>query len=328
MPFVFVDSTATGGNDGTTWADAYTSLATALEAANVAPGDKVLVSGTFNETVSITEVGEFTNPVVVAGDDRTGGAGRGNPVMFTIDGENSRTNCLDDSLADVAAYYVFKNMRCTRAVSHGLTLPLDDCDYIDCRFDNNGGRGASVDDNHAFFRCQFDNNSSHGAGNDGGVSYRYCVAFANGGNQIGASGSMAGLGCYIYALSDNNFGIGTASSVGQSYTNCTVDGSGATGTTTAFAMEGGTPTLASFVNNIAVNCAIGLDAGRDIGERAIVYNNLFFNNTTDIQDLTLGYDDARITSDPQFTDADNDDYSLSRSSPAIGTGTDAADAIQ
>lgn len=323
MAIIFAYSAAGGANNGTSWTDAYTSLNTALAA--VAAGDTVLVSGTFNETVTISVAGTVTAPVLVRGDDRSGGAGVGQPAQFTIDGQSTRANCLTTSLAsNTNAMYCFRNMTCTGATSHGVSLAaIRHVTYKNCRSHTNGGNGwLCTNSGHSFETCRADGNTAIGIeGND--IVIVGCKIHGNGGNGVLPT-AITAFSCLFY----NNTGadIECNSTSGQiSIFNCTVDGDGKTAE--GIRIDGGSHRGHCVVNTAVVGCSgtgsVGIaSTSNNIGEVAIMLNNLVNNNTSNYTNTETFT--GEVTSAPGFTNQGSDDYTLS-SGGAVDAGADASD---
>lgn len=335
MAFVFVDSAASGANNGTSWTDAWTSLATAMLAANVAPGDVLLVSGTFNETASITEAGGQTSPVVVQGDDKSGGAGAGVAADFTIDGQSTRANCLTTTLgANTNTYYVFKNMICTGATGWGVGLA--NCRAVTIkksRFHANAGGGAQLTNSGcATEECQADGNGN--ATTEFGIHLGTAgvslgdTAFNNSGHGISCNGAV------LHPLAYNNGTAGVqlaqvviVATTGGVALNVTADGNSlnnAVGVQFSASIR-----TACVVNCIMYNCdgtaGIGMKWGANLGETAISRNNLVNSNLANYSSAAT-YSGEK-TGAPQFTNVGVDDYTLASGSPAKAAGTDAGDVV-
>lgn len=325
MAIKFVDSTATGSNDGTSWTNAYTSLNTAISAANHAPGDQYLVSGTFNETVTIAEAATLGSTTIIQGDDKSGGAGVGVAADFTIDGQSTRTNCLDTSLgAGTNTYYCFKNMICTGATADGAELGnLRHITFKDCDFHNNGGYGYDGNNSgHSFERCSFYSNTSVGCRAGVSGSYVFCKFYSNGGVGCVPNGGL--LYCCLFY---NNTGIDIqdGSTAGAIYiVNCTIDGDGKTSNGIVFAnSHRGHTLLNTIVDNVDGIGGVAIDGGSsDLGEVAISSYNCVSNNTTNYNNAATFTGEQ--TTSPGFTNQASDDYTLDGTGSANGAGGDAS----
>ena len=76
-----------------------------------------------------------------------------------------------------------------------------------------------------------------------------------------------------------------------------------------------------FINNIFNSCSEDSILATTIGTNYSIHNNLFYNNGTDANGVTLGY--GNVTgSDPLFVDptATPPDFTLSSGSPALLAG--------
>lgn len=324
MAIIFVDSTATGADDGTSWTDAYPSLNTALLAANHAPGDQYLVSGTFLEVVNLAEIAAVTTPTIVQGDDKSGGAGVGNPATFTIDAESTRANCMLSGLGSVSFYYVFKDMRTTGGTGHGISLGSgDNVTFKKCRSDNNVSLGLVADNNVKFEECQFDNNDGGGMLSDDNVVVAGCVAFGNGVHQLWTNAGLF-VGCLVYEVGAGYYGI-YCDSVGLiMIVNCTIDGEN-NATNRGINAPHASSRLEVVVNNIVYDCATGIYTSRDLGESAISRSNLLNSNTADYNNFDTFTGEQ--TGAPSFTSEAGDDYTLQSGSPAKAAGYDAGEII-
>lgn len=89
----FVDKNASGLNNGTSWANAWTSFS-AINWANINPGDTLYISGgadstVYNEQLTIGKSGTLSQPIVI-----TKGKTSGHNGKVIIDGQSTRTYCI------------------------------------------------------------------------------------------------------------------------------------------------------------------------------------------------------------------------------------------
>ncbi len=320
MAIIFVDSTPTGGDDGTTWEHAYVYLNNPLSVANHAPGDQYLVSGTFNETVTLAEVATRAATTHIQGDDKSGGAGVGVAAQFTIDGEATRANCIDSALA-TAVWYVFKNMTLTGASSHGGGLSAEDnMIFMACKFNSNSGSGINCDNVTTFEECEASDNSTHGIDSDGGAVVG-CMMHRNGSNGFNGVGGVL---LFNECFSNAGTAIYLNSSGTQYIFNNTIDGD-ADDTTNGIHQDHASTQRMVVINNIIYDCATGFRADGDGGETWLSRNNLVNANATAY--VNAATFTGEVTSAPSFTDEGSQDYKLSSSSAAKAAGFDAGDVV-
>ena len=323
MAIKFVDSTASGANNGTSWANAYTSLNTAISAANHAPGDQYLVSGTFNETVAIAEVAAVTTPTRIQGDDKSGGAGVGQPATFTIDGQSTRANGYSNALGNVSLHYVIKDCRVTGCTGVGFAIGTAS-DFIvlkNCKADANGSWGFQCDNWARFENCTALNNTANGGFDaDDNCLFIGCLSQGNTGAGFsgGASlGTIVAFGCV--ASSNSGDGFLTPQDGGWVCINCTTDGDGKD-TDTGFNSSNAALLANALLNCIAYDCTTGISNGQNIGELAIGRNNLVNGNATAYSNAATHM--GEVTAAPDFVNEATGDYRLNSTSPAKATGYD------
>jgi hypothetical protein len=297
-----------------------------MNVGNVAAGDTVLVSGTFNETVNLDVPGSATATILVRGDDKSGGAGVGSPAQFTIDGASTRANCLTTALTTPNIFYCFRNMTCTGATADGVDLDtVRHVTFKNCRFTSNGTTsGAGVKCNNSYFQfelCEIDNNSLQGIdGNN--VILIGCKIHSNTAEGVLCTAVVAAF-CVFYNHSNNDVECnGTAD--GGIYINCTFDGDGKT--VSCIRMDGASHRMHTLVNNVIVGASgtggYGVECSNNLGETAISLNNLVNNNDNNYSNAETFT--GEVTSAPGFTNQGSDDYSLS-SGGAVDAGVDASD---
>lgn len=319
---IFVDSTASGANDGTSWTDAYTSLNTALLAANHAPGDQYLVSGTFNEIVNIAEVATQAAQTHVQGDDKSGGAGVGVAVQFVIDGQSTRGNCVASTL-NAAIWYVFKNMTCQNATSNGCSLSGEsNTKYVDCKCLDNGSDGLKGASHISLEGCVLTGNTGDGVQLTSG-SVIACRISSNGADGINAGQVFAAFNELFSnagtAIHMNSGISGTCFAIHN-----TIDGD-ADDTTNGIHQDAATPTRGYIFGNIVYDCATGIRADGDGLEMWTSFNNLLNANTTNY--VNAATFSGEVTGAPLFTNEGANDYTLQSGSPAKAAGMDAGQVV-
>lgn len=325
MAVIHVWSAAVGDDSGDSWANARPSLNTALEAANIAPGDILLVSGTFNETVTITEVGTPTAPVVVKGDDRSGTSQTddGAPAQFTVDGQSSRANCVTNSVSG-SIYHVWKHAKFTGATGVGFLIGVDDnITFKDCVFTANTDDGVNGDNNCRFFFCTFDTNGGNGAEVDTAACFYGCEAFSNTGASLGQIKLAAGtvFSTLVYGLANGDDGIHIDANLDAFVVNCTIDG-GNTTTSEGIVFEHAGAIPVAVINNIIYDLVTGVRNDNNLGESTGVYNNLLNSNSTaDYSGMITGTDDQ--SGAPGFISEDTN-YTPDAGSVALANGADAS----
>ena len=187
-------------------------------------------------------------------------------------------------------------------------------DFMDCRFDNNSGAGITGDNFMHFNNCQADNNMGKGFDSDVSPSFVKCVAFSNGDTGIyDASGGSKFISCLSY----ENTASQARGSTRVAVWNCTFDGGGS-----AVCLE-----LIGYENTVS-NCIFydgttGLLAENQYQLSHYSSTNLFYENDTDATNWNT--DPSDIFADPLFVDADNNDYRLQVTSPALKAGIDAGE---
>jgi hypothetical protein len=299
------------GNSGLTEALAWATIDHGMN--TVAPGDHVYVKsdGNYNELVTLDTVGSGANYIVFEGYSGT----IGDNERATIDAQNTRANCLVDSIANgLQAFYVFKNLRFTDATGNGIVVEcsslkfkncrVDSCaswgHYTygavleDCEFDNNG-EGSFYTNNHTYLGCKFSNNGNGDANGSIDTIFYGCTFF-----------SAVEYGIYVHTTANFTYVF-----------NCTFDGD-SKDTGIAFDCEFGDKQLVS-VNNLFYDNGVALR--HPIGQRCVSMNNLFHNNTSKYQLGADTYTDE-IEGDPAFIDEGANDYRLEAGSSGIFNGFD------
>lgn len=312
---IYYISAASGSdvNSGLTEALAWATVDKGMN--TVVAGDKVYVKGdgNYNEKATIDTVGSGTLPIIFEGyTSVTGDNGR-----VTIDAQNTRVNCVDDSLGVVAGHYVFKNFRFTDATNTSFNSSLFLMKFKNCRFDSAGSIGVSVGES-VFEDCEIDENGDTGLSGSNTNILLGCK-FANNIYADHDNGSNhIFYGCTFFSAGE--FGINVASPAEYMVVlNSTFDGD-SKDTTVAFDTEGGDKQLVS-VNNIFYDNGTALR--NPIGQRCISRNNLFNANTNKYQ-LGAGTYTSEINGAPVFVNEATNDYRLDNGSSGIKNGFDAS----
>ncbi|MEQ6120781.1 T9SS type A sorting domain-containing protein [Reichenbachiella sp. MALMAid0571] len=362
---LYVDKSATGANDGSSWADAYTDLQTALPLATgtkpiwVAAGtytphvsdrkgtfnipNNVVLYGGFDGTeTNLSERDVKTNVTILSGDL----LGNDNDVItdiestrqdnsyhvvsirgnaqnigidgFTISGGNANGSTSNNCATAAASQYydtrggaIYVN---PYASSHMLTATVRNC-----ILEKNTGSSVAVFS--PFTPCGVLNLAAD-------VDFESCIIRNNYSKELtamifsGSSGyTIYGKGSISNSLFYNNTSATAASCLylGAS----TANGGNTTGLD--FEMVNTTMTKNTGANGNAITM---LNAGNSKIRNSIIYGNgsatpfaVTSSGSTVTNSIVEGGQQNGIDSDPLFTDADNDDFTLTCSSPAVDAGS-------
>jgi len=313
MATYYVDSAATGANNGTSEADAWTTIDTAMN--NVIAGDKVWVkaSGNYNETATIDTAGSSGSEIIFEGYTSI----PGDNGKVTIDGQSTRANCVIEG-AVTASYYIFKNFIFTGATGRGVQIAGgDQHTYMNCEFTNNGGEGILGDNSFRFINCKFVINGGRGVQSGSSVVAIGCIFGSNTNDNVDSDSCTLLYKNVCYGVSDFNQGFdvnGCFAAVGN-----TLDGEGSASSTGLLLSTDTDPII---IDNIIYdfNIAVNVTNSPVFGGGYLTGYNLLNSNNTDYQETgeTVGYQD--VTTAPGFTDEAGDDYRLSENSPARNKG--------
>jgi len=225
-----------------------------------------------------------------------------------FDGDDTSTYCVYSAGAN--HYQNFLNCRFSQATSHGVYKLTNHWNFINCRFDNNGGDGLRMDGTTfaVHYKCLFDNNAGCGCDTGTENAFRHkwieCVFYNNG--TIGLDNSAAG----------------------SATINCIFDSNGDEG------MKDRGNTIQTFrVGNIYSNngqAGVNYETTTD----SVSFNELFYNNTVgDTEDTSGGseaiselghminYHASSSSTNPNYTDAANFDFTPKASFDGMGAGT-------
>lgn len=327
MTIYYVDGAV--GNDtnlGTSEGAGNAWATIAKAAASVLAGDLVYIkaSATYAETVNLGVAGAYNNPIFYIGYSSTI-SDRG---KVTVDG-TGQTNCLTATSAG-GIYHRFQNFIFSGATGDGVLLTADNCSWVNCEFNSNGGDGIDVDNDHYFYNCVAHSNGAYGFDTDNSTKWIGCIAHDNVGYQF-FSGQPQGVHkCIAYgpgASTSHMFGLG---SMNCHITNCIVDGGGGAGRPTGFYCSSTNDT--TVIDCIVVGCDTGVAmSNTSNASDTVSSNNLFFDNTKNwatVSGTIIGSapgfthwtSTGEVNGDPLFTDDTTADYTLTDSSPAIDAG--------
>ncbi len=317
MATYYVDGpSGNDADDGLSELDAWATIDKAMN--TVVAGDTVYAKADSNytETATIDTVGTVSATITFEGYTSTPGDGG----RATINAESTRAYCLDDALAGVAAFYVFKNFIFKGATTSNVELSVQDVIFKSCDFRSASGDGCACGSRTVFENCLFDSNGAAGVDGDGAVYVIGC-RFSNNTTE----GIETSAATFIFDCTFLGNGADAIECLGGNGTfvvvlRCTIDGTGKV-TNTGIDLGSSFWSRALIANNIIYDCTEGID-GASQGTFFNSRNNLLNNNTTDYPSSRFQTFEGEVTAAPQFEDEAGGDYSLGSSSPALDVGYD------
>jgi parallel beta-helix repeat protein len=283
----YVDPAAGGANNGTSWTDAYTSLATAFT--NAVAGDIVYcrgtetrnaaagalapsASGTYNARIQYigcnaagtARAGQFTVKSYANGDapadlyKTTSARNYLTFENFTFDGGSKwSTNSFNSTVYNYYEYFkncIFKNL--TNGFSPGS---FSRSTWVQCVFDSNTSGLNDCDQVNMFLFCKFIHNSGAGAT----TVRNYCSFF----NCLFHGNGAGGINFY-------------QNGVGNLVTNCTFDGNTGSGIYLSSQLNS-----VIYGNRFTNNTRYGIESTYDEYGTVEDYNH-FYNNTLGLKNKT------------------------------------------
>ncbi len=333
---VFVDADATGNNDGTSWANAYTSLHSALFSSpsgseiwvaegtyvpsrtftgNIAADSRdhtfrivnnIQVYGGFNGTETALNQRDWnTNPSIISGD--LGGGNKSRNIM-RFDG-NDNTTILDGFVVENGAAISGSLLHGGAIYSINASPTIKNCTFQNNSSQQHGGAIFTSGGVPQFFNCKMINNST--SLYDGGALYVTGATSTNIVNCLFDDNMAARYGGAVIVQNTN---------IGQ-INNCTfVNNTRGTGSAKAIFLSVSTGSPILYVTNcVFYNNLPG--AGNDIDRNGGSYfvtncfsdaGNLGFSNNNGLTNIISGA--------PFFTDFNNGDYSILCKSPFVNAG--------
>ena len=223
-----------------------------------------------------------------------------------FDGDDTSTYCVNSAVNN--HYQKWLNCRFSQATSHGMKKLGNYWDFINCRFDNNGGDGARLDATSfdTYYKCLFDNNAAAGVDTVTENAFRHkwfeCVFYNNG----AGGGDLNGAGGVIV--------------------NCTFDSNGEHG------LEDRGSSIQTFRsgNIYSNNTLAGVNYWTNTD--SIAFNELFYNNRHDTEDTSanadgigelghiINYTPHHANNNPEYADAANFDFTPKASFMGVDKG--------
>ena len=326
-PYYVDVTTGDDGDSGLTEALAFATLSFA--AGTVAAGELVYVKGSASYVVEdasndcvlyIDTAGGNTTGIKWEGYTTTPGDGG----LFTID---ASTNTLAYGIRFNVfgnAYNMVKNCRVTGASSAGYYSSADDRGCLwNCRADNCGSNGMTLQGNWLLVSPQSDNNTGHGISVGFYGQIVNPVAHTNTANGITASDVSVIINPLVYNNGATGDGIDISGSSQVIYGG-SIDCDNNAGANGLY--SGSARSLVAVINTILFDCGVGVSFGAANNNSIAAQNNLFYSNATDRTNFPAGDNDVAGSSDP-FTASATRDYTLKSGSEAIDAGVDASDTL-
>ncbi len=227
------------------------------------------------------------------------------------------------------AFYCFKNIifDATSTKVNCVSLAVGFITWRKCKFINATGVGVSVGLLHWFWDCDFNDNGNDGFAGGSMGFFANCRFYRNGAAGIDCSSQLVVYNCDFFSNGQHGIDGVAANNTGLICINCTFDGDDKDGVT---AVEVGASARghAAIINCIIYDYTEGTNANH--GDRDLLLNNLFNNNTNDFDPASRASDqEGTFQLDPPdfVNEAAGADYALNASSPAVGTGHDQEDNI-
>ena len=359
LPLVYVNVNATGGNNGTSWANAYTDLQTALT--NTIYGAEIWVAaGTYYPTyqegadsrnkffhiikdetevyggfvggeTALSERNPTTNITILSGDIGVKNTNTDNSYhVVYINGTTANGSITTNTILDG---FTISDGNATNSFAGGILLnaglagkicnPIISNCIITNNYALNGSAIYNLSSNGGEASPTIKNCVIKSNSSSSGTFYNYTRGTGSKGNPSFINCLMVNNNCAggIYNVSDGGGSISE-----PTFTNCTFSGNLA-----------GAPFLPSLLYNTEsgskvtmTNCILwanGLNYPQtDNGAQTIINNCIYDDGTID-GTVALYYGSSgsnNLDSDPLFTDAANGDYTLQSTSPAIDIGNNSA----
>ena len=216
--------------------------------------------------------------------------------------------------------YIYKNVRFTGASSHGATTNCQRTNFINCRFDSNGGYGCNVTGYSVQVGCLYENNTS--AGHAGGTYVFIVYGISRNNGAINTALITFGNVYYDTTMTAGLLRSTVSHSWGRALHMSNVF-DGRNGSYSGLSSLSGSH-AGTVLNNIFFDCNVGIDVTSNLGDLNYIDYNFFFSNGTDVVNCVKQENCVDGTEDP-FVDSVNHDYRLKNDSEAEAVGLDVGD---
>jgi predicted outer membrane repeat protein len=302
---IYVDDTATGNNDGSSWTDAFTDLQDGLGVAD--PGDSIhIAAGSY---VSTAVSYQLESGVTVLGGYPDGGGARDPATYLTQLGPDGTNPIIHHSGRDIDNSAILDGVTLSGALNGAVRNGDASPTFRNCTFSNNrisgdGGAFHNGGGSPTFVDCRFANNVADGAFgrggaifNDGNMTITRCQFQGN--EATDSAGAIYVLG--VLTITDGDFQTNRAthgggalslellegenvSVIGCTFDGNTVSGSGQLRGGGAIESWPGSPTITNciFANNSVVEgggAIFNADFGPTFDANPAITNCLFYGNS-------------------------------------------------
>jgi hypothetical protein len=240
MATYYVNSNASGANDGSSWTDAYTSIVSAISAATTA-GDIIKVHKTHKQILSASTTFTFTDGIFVVVVDKDA-----SDALAEMDGTNGYIGNTTTTWGITwrgSAYFYGLYLRLEGTGSTGISLGTTDNtrqEYRKCTFLNSSAGNAIISFGDAgtaghqgifkLFDCTFADDTAvtgHRISLGASVELVGCVVHSSGSTMfsVGNDSRLTAIGCDFSAYSGTLFGTNSAEATSHYLANCKLHGS-------------------------------------------------------------------------------------------------------